>query len=107
LFALEKNGQSPSSFLDNNNPHWEAINAAWAKITNHEVFTGICAENPLGLAESGITPFSSDDCRTVLATPLASYTCGFNAFWASPFFTTTPGVPINRAGVCSCLFGML
>jgi hypothetical protein len=26
------------------------------------------------------------------------YTCGGNLFWADPFYTSTPGVPINRRG---------
>jgi hypothetical protein len=97
---------SPSGFLVNA-AHWAAVEAAWAKIQEHDVFTGICAENPLGLEVSGVNPFSADDCRLILTKPSATYTCGFNAFWANPFFTTTPGVPINRAGVCGCVFGFV
>ena len=88
---------SPNQFLVNAS-HWADVEAALQKVITHDVFAGITTEVPLGLESSGVNPFSIDDCRRVLNKSLDSYTCGFNAFWASPFYTTTPGVPINRAG---------
>ena len=87
----------PSPFLVNAS-HWAEVEAAWQSIVDHPVFTGIMSEIPLGIRETGINPFSPTDFKVSMVNGKA-YTCGANAFWASPFFTTSPGVPINRHGV--------
>ena len=89
----------PSQFLVNAQ-HWADVEKAWQSIVDHPVFCGIVTEVPLGLEDAGIAPFSPVDFQQSTA-GTSSYTCGANAFWASPFFTTTPGVPINRAGVAA------
>ena len=87
----------PSQYLVNAD-HWARIETAWQTIMNHPVFTGITNEMPLQLGESSIQPFKVDDCEVALK-GTGTYTAGMNAFWCSPFFTTTPGVPINKNGV--------
>ena len=89
----------PSQFLVNAQ-HWADVEKAWQAIVDHQVFCGIITEVPLGLEDAGIAPFSPVDFQQSTA-GTSSYTCGANAFWASPFFATTPGVPINRAGVAA------
>ena len=71
---------------------------AWEVVCNHSVFKGILSDLPLGLADAGINPYSTDDMRMVFAAGRC-YTCGCNAFWASPFYSTAPGVPVNRQAV--------
>jgi hypothetical protein len=50
-----------------------------------------------------INAFNVADFKTSMAGG-NPYTCGANAFWASPFYTTSPGVPINRTGVHALAF---
>ena len=89
---------NPAHFLVNA-PHWANVERAYARICDHDVFRGITTEMPLGLQESGITPFSIADYQlSIVNGGRQSYTCGANALWASPLYTTTPGVPINRQG---------
>ena len=81
-----------------NAAHWAAVDAAWQKILDHPVFDGITSELPLDLGQSSVSPFKVADFNTAIQ-GVGTYTAGANAFWCSPFFSTTPGVPINRHGV--------
>jgi len=87
---------NPSHFLVNAG-HWSAVERAWKTITTHQVFQGIVNEMPLSLGESSIPPFSASDFQKAID-GTGTYTAGGNAMWCSPFFTTTPGVPINTHG---------
>jgi hypothetical protein len=87
---------NPSQFLVNAG-HWSAVERAWKTITTHQVFQGIVNEMPLSLGESSIPPFSASDFQKAID-GTGTYTAGGNAMWCSPFFTTTPGVPINTHG---------
>ena len=93
----------PSHFLVNAG-HLADVEAAWQSIVDHPVFNGIVTECPLSLGQTGIAPFSVSDFLVSMSGG-KPYTCGANAFWASPFFTTSPGVPINRHDVPSLVFG--
>lgn len=92
----------PSHFFVNAT-HWAEVEAAWQLIVDHPVFSGIMSEMPLPIGETGINTFNVVDFKTAM-TGGKPYTCGANAFWASPFFTTSPGVPINRHGVHNLAF---
>ena len=87
----------PSHFLVNTK-HWAGIEAAWQLIVSHPVFSGIVAELPLPIGHAGIVAFNPVDFSTSMSNGVP-YTCGANAFWASPFFTASPGVPINHRSV--------
>jgi hypothetical protein len=92
----------PSHFLVNTD-HWAEVEAAWQLIVDHPQFSGIMSEMPLPIGETGIIAFNAVDFRTSMSNG-KPYTCGANAFWASPFFTTSPGVPINRHDVHALAF---
>lgn len=94
--ATDKNHALSQSLVNAN--HWTAVETAWQTIIQHPVFTGIVSEMPLSIAESGIPPFNAGDFKSAIK-GTGSYTAGGNAFWCSPFFTTTPGVPVNAHGV--------
>ena len=70
------------------------LDVAWQTIINHPVFQGITRLEtpPVGMTGFDNQQFtrSIDDHNTC--------TCGGNVFWADPFYTGTPGVPINRRG---------
>ena len=87
----------PSQFFVNAS-HWSEVEVAMQLILDHPVFNGITQEVPLPFDQSGITPFSTTDFDVAMSAGM-TYTCGANAFWASVFFMTSPGVPINRNGV--------
>jgi hypothetical protein len=87
----------PSQFFVNAS-HWAEVETAWQLIVDHPVFSGIMSEMPLPIDQTGIVAFNAVDFNKSMSNG-KPYTCGANAFWASPFFTTSPGVPINRHGV--------
>lgn len=65
----------------------------------HPQFTGIANDMPLKISQkSHIAPFNAIDYKIAIEEN-GMYTCGINLFWANPFFSACPGVPINRAGV--------
>ena len=88
----------PSMFLVNA-AHWQNVERAYQTIIEHPVFNGIAGELPLALGSSSVAPFKVSDFRAAVNGPTGCYTCGANAMWQSPFFTTTPGVPINTRSV--------
>ena len=71
------------------------LDVAWQKINNHPVFQGLprLQTAPMGMTGFDIRQFTESIDRH------GNYTCGGNLFWADPFYTGTPGVPINRRGV--------
>jgi hypothetical protein len=70
------------------------LDVAWQKINNHPVFQGIPR---LQTAPMTMTGFDVQQFTTSMGEH-GCYTCGGNLFWANPFYTGTPGVPINRHG---------
>jgi hypothetical protein len=79
------------------------LDTAWQKVNDHPVFHDLprLQTQPMGMAGFDIRQFTES-----MATH-GSYTCGGNLFWADPFYTSTPGVPINRRGApllskCAC-----
>lgn len=72
------------------------LDVAWQKVNTHPVFQGLpkLQTSPIGMQGLDIDQFNHD------MSAHDTYTCGGNLFWADPFFTGTPGVPINRRGVC-------
>lgn len=65
----------------------------------HPMFTGIANDLPLKISQmSHIAPFDETDYQMSIRDK-GIYICGANLFWANPFFTACPGVPINRQGV--------
>ena len=71
------------------------LDIAWQKVNQHPMFQGIprLRVPPIGMSAFDLQEFTASiDTHGI-------YTCGGNVFWADPFYTGTPGVPINRRGV--------
>lgn len=74
--------------------------AARDLVTQHDVFHGIVAADPLMICaqsdSSGTqAPFNLQDFRQAMQSR-GEYTCGINSFWQDFLWTPTPGVPIRR-----------
>ena len=97
--AATSTSTAPSQLMVNAS-HLATVQQAWERINQHPVFVGISQEMPLPLGQSAIVPYNATDFAAAMNNPNGAHTCGGNAFWASPLFSSSPGVPINKNGVC-------